>query len=206
MKKTHILFGLLLFFAFQGAQSQTYNLNTAANPAVGGICPSNSSIDNTYDCAFDNAPPIILGSFTDTNTGSNVLNSMDLVVYGACTGNVEFFLNGVSIATGTASGLSCSCQSIAGDPNIPQNYTVTVTPAIQAAFVAGGANTLSVAGSSSALGAQCFYGADVILTAGPPAAVPTLSQWGLIVFGLIVLCIGGITLWKRRNSLSAVAG
>lgn len=61
-------------------------------------------------------------------------------------------------------GLTCSCQSIASDPNLPQNYTVTVTPVIIAAYVIGGNNTLSVSTSNSAFGVQCFYGADVTVT------------------------------------------
>ena len=203
MKRLYTLFGLVLFFSFQVVQAQTYNINTATNPAVGGVCPANTGIDNTYDCAFDGQPPINIGSFTDTNAGGSLLSTMDLVVYGACSGDVTFFLNGVQIATGTASGLACACQSIASDPLIPQNYTVTVTPAIQAAFVAGGVNTLSVATANSTAGAQCFYGADVILTAGPAAPVPTMSQWGLIIFGLTVVCIGGIAIVRRRNSALA---
>lgn len=201
MKRIHILSGILLLAFFQLANAQTYNINTAANPAVGGICPSNVGIDNTYDCAFDGQPAIDLGTFTDTNPNGSTLLTMDLVVYGACSGDVTFFLNGTQITTGTATGLSCACQSIASDPAIPQNYTVTVTPAMQAAFVAGGANTLSVAANNSTSGAQCFYGADVTLTAAA-AAVPTLSQWGLIIFGLTVLCMGAVVLWRRRSSFS----
>lgn len=197
MKKLSILFSLLAAFFFQFSQAQTYNLNTATNPAVGGICNANTGIDNTYDCAFDNQPPIVVGTFTDTNAPGSGLTTMDLVVYGACSGDVTFFLNGTQIATGTATGLSCTCQSIAGDPNIPQNYSVTVTPAIQSAFVAGGANTLTVGASNSPFGSQCFYGADVILTAGP-ALVPTLSQWGLILLGLIVVCVGGVAVWRKK--------
>lgn len=206
MKQVYILLGFVFLLSFQVAQAQTYNLNTAANPAVGGVCGANTGIDNTYDCAFDGQPPITIGSFTDTNAGGSTLNTMDLVTYGACSGDVTFFLNGVQISSGTASGLSCACQSIASDPAIPQSYSVTVTPAIQSAFVAGGVNTLTVAGANSAAGAQCFYGADVTLTAGPAAAVPTLSQWGLIIFGLVVVCIGGVTIWNRRKSSLAVAG
>lgn len=206
MKRLYTFLGLMAFLSFQVAQAQTYNINTVANPTFGGICGSNTGIDNTYDCALDGQPAMVIGSFTDTNAGGSTLNTMDLVIYGACSGDVTFFLNGVQISSGTASGLACACQSIAGDPLIPQNYTVTVTPAIQAAFVAGGTNTLTVAGNNSAAGAQCFYGADVILTAGPASAVPTMSQWGLIILGLVVVCIGGITIWKRRNSPIAVAG
>ena len=205
MKTIHIFFAFVLMASFQLVSAQTYNINTATNPAVGGVCPSNVGIDNTYDCAFDGQPAINIGDFTDTNPNGSQLNTMDLVVYGACSGDVNFFLNGVQIASGTATGLSCSCQSIASDPAIPQNYTVTVTPAIQAAFNAGGVNTLSVSTANSTVGAQCFYGADVILTAGPAAPVPTMSEWGLILFGLTVLCIGAVVLWRRRDLLSKAA-
>ncbi len=161
----------VLVFPSGGAPiSTTYNVNTAANPAVGGIC-GNPGIDGTYDCAFDNAPPISLGDFTDTNTPGSTLSNIDVLIYGACSGDVEFFLNGVSIASGTATGLGCSCQSIASDPNIPQTYMVTMTPAIQAAFVAGGTNTISVAVSNSAAGAQCFYGYDITIDVGDSAFV-----------------------------------
>lgn len=37
------------------------------------------------------------------------------------------------------------------------------------------------------------------LNFGPPTAVPTLSQWGLILFGLVVLCIGGIALLRNAQ-------
>lgn len=30
------------------------------------------------------------------------------------------------------------------------------------------------------------------------SAVPTLSQWGIIILGLLVLCLGGIVLWRRQ--------
>jgi hypothetical protein len=59
---------------------------------------------------------------------------MNLTIYGACSGDVEFFINGTSVTTGTATGLSCSCQSIASDPNLPQSYSVTITPTIVAAY------------------------------------------------------------------------
>lgn len=36
-------------------------------------------------------------------------------------------------------------------------------------------------------------------TVAPAASVPTLSQWGLIIFGLVVLCIGGIVLHHRSE-------
>ena len=154
--KTILIFCILLT---SFSQAQTYNIDT-----TGQACSGNPGIDATFACATDGQPALDLGSFTDTNTSGLEVSSISLTIYGACSGDVEFFINGTSIATGTATGLSCSCQSIASDPNIPQNYTVTMTPAIIAAYVIGGSNTLSVSASNSAAGAQCFYGADVMVT------------------------------------------
>ena len=36
------------------------------------------------------------------------------------------------------------------------------------------------------------------------APVPTLSQWGLIVFGLIVLCMGAVVIHKRAGRSTAI--
>lgn len=38
------------------------------------------------------------------------------------------------------------------------------------------------------------------VTCGPPTSVPTLSQWGLIFLGLLVLCFGAIIIWRKSNS------
>ena len=35
---------------------------------------------------------------------------------------------------------------------------------------------------------------------GSTTPVPTLSQWGIIIFGLLVLCIGGVIIWQRSHS------
>lgn len=42
------------------------------------------------------------------------------------------------------------------------------------------------------------YSATNICASPPVNVVPTLSQWGLILFGLTTLCIGGIALWRRN--------
>jgi hypothetical protein len=39
-------------------------------------------------------------------------------------------------------------------------------------------------------------------TAPASASVPTMSQWGLILFGLTVLCIGAIALHRREESMA----
>jgi len=189
----------LLVFGLADIQAQTYNINSSGT----GNCGSNPGIDANFICAVDGATAT-LGVFTDTNTPGFVLTSMNLVIYGACAGDVAFSLNGTPIVSGTAPvGLTCTCQSIASDPDIPQNYSVTVTPAIQAAFVVGGNNTLSVTGSNSAVGTQCFYGADVTLNATPGGGgatdVPTLSEWGLIVLALLFMTFGTLYILQGQR-------
>ncbi len=152
------------------AQSQTYNINTATNPDVGGMCPLNSGIDASFNCFIAGGAAIDIGSFMDTNAAGATLTSISVETYSACNGDVELFLNGVSLATQTLSGLSCSCQSISGDPNIPQSFTITLTPAIAAAYVLGGMNTLSLSATSA--GSICIYGADVTVTV-PAACDPS---------------------------------
>lgn len=34
-----------------------------------------------------------------------------------------------------------------------------------------------------------------------PVNVPTLSQWGFILLGLVILCIGGVFVWRRSRLL-----
>lgn len=83
----------LCLFSISFLQAQTYNINTTNVSGGGGTCP-NSAIDATFDCAFDGDPAIDLGSFTDTNSSGVELATMELTIYGACSGDVEFFING----------------------------------------------------------------------------------------------------------------
>lgn len=41
-------------------------------------------------------------------------------------------------------------------------------------------------------------------TVAPPATVPTLGQWGLIIFGLVLLCSGAIVVWRRQYQVKEV--
>ena len=40
----------------------------------------------------------------------------------------------------------------------------------------------------------------VLSTGGAVSTVPTLSEWGLILLGLVVVAMGTVVVWKRRNS------
>ncbi|SDS31146.1 Por secretion system C-terminal sorting domain-containing protein [Formosa sp. Hel1_31_208] len=161
MKQIYVLKSMFTFLILSSmlSQAQTYNLDTSGF----NTCP-NPGIDATFNCSFDGDPAMDFGTFMDTNTAGMELSTMSLVIYDACDGDFEIFLNGVSVITGNSTGTGCSCEAISANANITINLTVTITPAIIAAYVIGGNNTLSVTTSNSAAGAQCFYGADVTVT------------------------------------------
>jgi hypothetical protein len=155
-------FKTILAFCFllsSFSQAQTYNINSSGT----GDCGT-GGLDGPYICSTDGQPAIDLGTFTDTNTSGVEISSMSLILYDACDGDFEIFLNGVSIGTDTTTGTFCSCETIASNANITKNITVTLTPTIIAAYVIGGSNTLSVSTTNSSAGVQCFYGADVTVT------------------------------------------
>ena len=156
MKQIYLLKTIIflsLFFT-SISLSQTYNLDTAG---PGYTCAGNTGNDFTYDCSTINVNKPV-GTFLDTNTVGQGLTSMTLTVYIACNGNSELFLNGVSLGNITTSGTGCSCETIASTPGITGVLNVTMTPAIQAAYVIGGNNTISLTALAST---QCYYGADV---------------------------------------------
>ncbi len=157
MKKNYPLNFLMVLFVFTTfiTQAQTYNLNSGTS-----VCTNNTGIDNTYVCA-NTTSTVQLGSFNDTNASSHVLTSMSGTVYIACNGTSQVFLNGVLVATIVTSGTTCSCQSIASTPGITNNFNVTMTPQIAAAYVAGGTNIITF---KSTTGTQCCYGADITVT------------------------------------------
>lgn len=140
--------------------SQTYNLDTAE---LGYTWSGNTENDFTYDCSTINVNRQV-GTFLDTNTAGQGLTSMTLTAYIACNGTSELFLNGVSLGNITTSGTGCSCQTIASTPGITSVLNVTMTPAIQAAYVIGGNNTISLTALAST---QCYYGADVNIGTTP---------------------------------------
>lgn len=47
-------------------------------------------------------------------------------------------------------------------------------------------------------GAQVSYSFTIVVD---PPPVPTLGQWGLIIFGLLLLCSGAIFVWRRQYGI-----
>jgi hypothetical protein len=158
--KTKIILLQIMFFAFLPGLiwSQTYIINASGS----GDC-GRSGIDGPYNCVSDGDPPKVLGSFTDTNVPESELASLSLVIYNACNGNFEVFLNGVSIATDTTAGTGCNCEAITANSSVTNNVQVTLNQNIIDAYQMGGSNELSVTVSNSAFGVQCFYGAELTI-------------------------------------------
>ncbi|ARV05672.1 hypothetical protein BTO04_02705 [Polaribacter sp. SA4-10] len=157
MKKIYfktILTFCILLTSF--SQAQTYIIDASGS----GNCSANTGIDNPFLCISAGAA-INVGTFTDTNT-SGTLTAIDMDVYDACNGDFEVFLNNVSVGTGTTTGTNCACESIASNPNITKNISITVTPAIAGAYVVGGVNTISISTSTQ----QCFYGVEITAVIG----------------------------------------
>lgn len=75
-------------------------------------------------------------------------------------GDLEVFLNNVSLGAATATGNDGDCVSVETRPSIAVNVPVTFTTAIKDAYNIGGSNTLtmSVGGAQ-----QCIYGAEVVV-------------------------------------------
>lgn len=128
------------------------------------------------------------GSYTDTVPGNGItfngtlLNSFSAEPQYFALYNLPAALIAPSdgVTPVTASGtLSC--------PTIPFS-SLPASPPV------GGQSIVSV------------YGAGQIvfrINAPPPQLVPTLSEWGLILLGLVFLCMGSIVVWKQRIQLDA---
>lgn len=101
-------------------------------------------IEGPYQCSINGQLAVDLGSFPDTNIAGLELATMSLKIYFYCDGDFEVFLNGALVRTHSTAGTTCACPTIESNPNITKNIQVTVTPAIVAAYVIGGVNTLSV--------------------------------------------------------------
>ena len=168
MEINYALILMLLCCLFLGINvtAQTYTINSSGFD----ICAANTGIDETFACAFDNAEDsIALGGFIDTNVTGFQLSSMTLVIYAPCSGAREFYMNGVSIVIDTTvSGLTHNCEAIVSDPNITQTIEIMPTSELISAYAIGDTNTLSVRVYNSEINAaQCFYGADIMVTSIP---------------------------------------
>lgn len=213
--KYQIHFFALLLFVFSTTpilQAQTVNF-VADYAAPGQICSAgNGCFANTGDSVgetFDCLVPTPLGNidafpFTDPVPPGNMVTGVSIDLYGECSpNNTTYAINGELVQTqnlGTVGPCSCVCNPVS-------TFTATY-PGGLTGYNYGGANTLDLSISGSAL---CAYYAEVTLTyapAGPPppATVPTLGQWGIILFTLLLLTLSVVTLVQRQTTTASVSG
>ncbi|MEM7035605.1 MAG: IPTL-CTERM sorting domain-containing protein [Bacteroidota bacterium] len=149
----------------------------------------------------------VAGNLTVLNTTVATVNSNQSTIEGL----IE---NAVLTATGTAVNVTItSVTAIPGGVTATMEIgstTTTLTPA-EAAQINGLlsspltpallTNALQTSGIPGMQAAIVTSVSGQILTGNCPsnAAVPTMSQWGLIVLGLLVMNLGAIAIFRRRK-------
>ena len=157
MKQNYLNLTLFCVISLIGnTNAQTYIVDSSGN----GNCNRPGNLDHEFICVSAGSPLTSIGSFTDTNPSGTELTSMSMIIYDACNGEFEVFINGVSVGTDTTTNTGCSCESIASNSNITRSINITVTPQIAAAYTTGGSNTISITTNNT----QCFYGAEVTVS------------------------------------------
>ncbi len=134
----------------------------------------------TYDGgASDYAGDIFPGGgasvVASINTNSIGSGSYDVSV-------VRLLDNIDSCATDITSTITTTNRSFTRDPGGTHSDVTATVPVSPLTVITSPANYAHTAASCST----------------PFAAVPTISQWGLILLGLVVLCLGGIVIWRRQ--------
>ena len=211
MKKFYALIllaaGVLFSFQAEAASGifQTYIVIDTDGPGpnsnsflAGGI---NSDLAPTYDgTAFGTVAALVLNGGevkTYKNSGSDV--------YGA-----EIFYSVEAVGTGHSSYTAINLpfdSNIGGAPfEEDQKWQEAAAGIDLVSGLAPGDYELQVfwkATSSDGDHYDSNFSANFTgtFTVAAPAAVPTLGQWGLIIFGLLLLCSGAIVVWRRQYSL-----
>lgn len=155
------------------------------------VCPG---ISTGYTCLPPPANETF--TFTDVIPTCATITGATFVMRGTCTATVGVFLNGVSIGSMvTTSG--CLCTDCITFPLPP----IVGTPP---GFVRGGANTITYTISGSACMTDATFTVNyncAPCNTPPTTSTPTLGQWGLIIFGLLIWTIGTIITIQRRKIL-----
>ncbi|MEM7039711.1 MAG: IPTL-CTERM sorting domain-containing protein, partial [Bacteroidota bacterium] len=166
--------------------------NTVATPFlnVSRIRTSNlSAADNAFIyepfATYTDAYAFNLPEFAATPT-SFASPSADTVI---CPGDSAILqvTGGASYVWSPSTGLSCTqCSVTVASPVVDTRYYVAITDSF-----------------------GCTTADSVMITLDPNACInsptiPTVSQWGLILFALLILCIGGIVIWRRRMEMASV--
>lgn len=162
-----------------GTSYFTRNGTQIGTKSVGNNTRYQASAANSGDIIFENNDPV------ETLIFSNVL------LYSDNTGpldapNAPFTLNGIPVG-GFPSTFSLSPGQTISFPYTFVNPNLALICTYECAEASNPTNIFQEGLAQRAGG----------------VSIPTMSQWGLVIFGLLILCIGAIVIWKRRNKLAS---
>ena len=130
------------------------------------------------------------GMAREPGTNNIYMSTVDgfLFIFDPGTGQVNFSdSTGVNFVSDLTFDLGGNLYLVQGPAAVPnQLYSVNLTT--------GAATPIGNLGTGTA-SATIFNTFSL-----PQPIVPTLSQWGLILLGLLVLCAGTIAVWRKRSS------
>jgi hypothetical protein len=146
-----------------------------------------------------NAGAAVICTFTNTQQGSIT------IVKNTVGGNGTFSFTGArafSILTtgGTGSNTTAFASVVPGIYNVtetvPAGWNLTALTCSSGSTVNVGSASASVALAAGAT-VVCTFTNTLVLPPSPPANIPTLGEWGLILLAMMLIAIGG--LYQRRR-------
>jgi type VI secretion system secreted protein VgrG len=172
------------------------DVTMAGSNSVGGCSAPGPGLAATAVGTAASAPVAVGGTITDTATVSG--GGFGTAVP---TGTITFNLYGPADATCTAAPIFTSIVAVNGNGNyVSAPY---VTPAIGTyRWIANYSGDLNNVATTNACNA---VNESVVVTAAPPpgvgtTAVPTLSEWTLMVLGTLLAFSGLAAVWRKRRT------
>ena len=129
-------------------------------------------------------------AYTDPTPAANTIDSVVITLFGTCTATAVVSVNGVNFGSVLTTS-SCACGSCFSFP-----IKVIGTPG---GFVKGGANTITV---SSSGGSWCMDNISIKVCSSAATNTPTMGEWGMILFALLICCSTSIMIGLRRRVLA----
>ena len=176
------------------------NANYCTSATLADVQPED--MDGFYACAITTGLTGGPYMFQDPVPAGNIITDIEVILYNDdCSSN-----NTIDIADAMLMVMSTgSCFSPVECGVAQVSVTQAVTPADMATYNFGGMNQFEVmSDGSGADGATCFTHAEIIFTYVNAAAIPTLSQWGLIMLALLMTSLA--VLFLRARSSERVVG
>ncbi|NOT38728.1 MAG: hypothetical protein HOP11_15245 [Saprospiraceae bacterium] len=161
------------------------------------ICTPEPGLD--YSCNFGEAEGSQEKPFTDVPPPGygGPITSVYFEVFGQCDATLDGNLNGFPIGTSTVTGTSCSCYESCPTP------LHTVYTGHPPGYSVGGVNNIQIVSFefSNSGEISCYNSVDVTVCYSSLSTVPTLGEWGLITFSMLLLSVCMVYMLGFRLSL-----